>query len=87
MLSIVLLVPYKPFGPFPHVSFVVESLPSLGRSFFAHFNFFLVSLPICYNVRTHARRPRVWLRSPADPRPYLAQWSVGQRSPQAGVKC
>ena len=42
MLSIILFVPFKPFGPLPHVTFVVEAIAPLGRSFIAHFNFFLV---------------------------------------------
>lgn len=58
MLAIVLLVSFKPSGPLPHVSFVVEALASLGRSFIAHFNFFLVLLTYMLQ-RAHMRVARV----------------------------
>ena len=58
MFAIVSLVPFKSFGPFSQVSFVVEALAPLGRSFIAHFNFFLVLLTYMLQ-RAHTRVARV----------------------------
>ena len=67
MLAIVSLVPFKPSGALPQVSFVVEALAPLGRSFIAHFNSFLVLLTYMLQ-RAHMRASPACVDSLPTPR-------------------